>query len=45
MVNRFQTMHLRRIVFAIDPRAFVIATRANEVLGEGFSAGGILSKD
>ena len=45
VVNRFQTMHLRRIVFAIDPRAFVIATRANEVLGEGFSAGGILSKD
>ncbi|MBR0367897.1 MAG: YitT family protein [Clostridia bacterium] len=37
VVNRFQTMVLRRIVFAVDPSAFVFSTRANEVLGEGFS--------
>ncbi len=37
VVNRFQTMVLRRIVFAVDPNAFVFSTRANEVLGEGFS--------
>ena len=45
VVNRFQTMHLRRLIFAIDPRAFVIATRAHEVLGEGFSNGIITGKD
>jgi uncharacterized membrane-anchored protein YitT (DUF2179 family) len=37
VVNRFQTMYLRRVVFAVDPDAFVFSTRANEVLGEGFS--------
>lgn len=37
VVNRFQTMQLRRVVFAIDPDAFVFSSRANEVLGEGFS--------
>lgn len=37
VVNRFQTMLLRRVVFAVDPSAFVFSTRANEVLGEGFS--------
>ena len=37
VVNRFQTMQLRRVVFAIDPKAFVFSSRANEVLGEGFS--------
>lgn len=36
VVNRFQTMRLRRVVFAIDPRAFVFSCRAHEVLGEGF---------
>ena len=36
VVNRFETMRLRRIIFAIDPRAFVIASKAHEVLGEGF---------
>lgn len=41
VVNRFQTMALRRIVFAVDPGAFVFSTRANEVLGEGFSTDGI----
>jgi len=44
-VNRFQTMHLRRLIFSVDPSAFVIAARAHEVLGEGFSAGGIIAKD
>ena len=37
VVNRFQAMYLRRVVFAVDPGAFVFSTRANEVLGEGFS--------
>ena len=36
VVNRFETMQLRRIVFSIDPSAFVIANKAHEVLGEGF---------
>ena len=36
VVNRFEAMHLRRIIFAVDPRAFVIANKAHEVLGEGF---------
>ena len=36
VVNRFQSMRLRRVVFAIDPRAFVFSCRAHEVLGEGF---------
>ena len=40
--NRFQTMHLRRVIFAVDPSAFVIAARASEVLGEGFNTDGIL---
>ncbi len=36
VVNRFETMQLRRIVFSIDPHSFVIANKSNEVLGEGF---------
>ncbi len=36
VVNRFETMHLRRIIFSVDPKAFVIANKAHEVLGEGF---------
>ena len=36
VVNRFEAMTLRRIVFSIDPSAFVIASKAHEVLGEGF---------
>ena len=39
VVNRFETMRLRRIVFAVDPGAFVIANKAHEVLGEGFQEG------
>lgn len=37
VVSRMETMTLRRIVFSIDPRAFVIANKAHEVLGEGFN--------
>lgn len=40
IVNRFETMQLRRIVFSIDPDAFVIANKAHEVLGEGFKEQG-----
>lgn len=36
VVNRFETMRLRRIIFEVDPNAFVIANKAKEVLGEGF---------
>lgn len=36
VVNRFETIRLRRIIFEADPRAFVIANKAHEVLGEGF---------
>ena len=38
VVNRFETMRLRRIIFEADPRAFVIANKAKEVLGEGFKS-------
>lgn len=40
VVNRFETMQLRRIVFSIDSNAFVIANKAHEVLGEGFKEQG-----
>lgn len=36
VVNRFEAMRLRRIIFSVDPAAFVIANKAHEVLGEGF---------
>ena len=36
VINRFETMHLRRIISSVDPKAFVIANKAREVLGEGF---------
>ena len=36
VVNRFESMRLRRIIFEADPHAFVIANKAKEVLGEGF---------
>lgn len=36
VVSRFETMQLRRIVMMCDPRAFMIAINAREVLGEGF---------
>lgn len=40
VLNRFETMTLRRIVFSIDPSAFVIANKTYEVLGEGFNKPG-----
>ena len=40
VINRFETMRLRNIVFSVDPNAFVIATNVYEVLGEGFKAHG-----
>ena len=36
VVNRFESMQLRKIVVACDPRAFMIAISVSEVLGEGF---------
>ncbi len=36
VISRFETMQLRRIVMTSDPRAFMIAINAREVLGEGF---------
>jgi len=36
VINRFETMQLRRIVVTKDPKAFMIAINAHEVLGEGF---------
>lgn len=36
VVGRFESMRLRRIIFEVDPRAFVVANKVNEVLGEGF---------
>ena len=38
VVNRFEQMQLRRIIFSIDPRAFVISSKAYEVIGEGFKS-------
>ena len=38
VVNRFEAIRLRRIIFEADPHAFVIANKAHEVLGEGFKA-------
>jgi len=39
VVNRFESIRLRRIIFSVDPSAFVIANKAHEVLGEGFKPG------
>ena len=36
VVSRFEVIRLRRIVSSCDPRAFMIAINAHEVLGEGF---------
>ena len=36
VVSRLETIHLRQVVFSLDPRAFVIAAKAREVIGEGF---------
>ena len=36
VVNRFESVLLRKIVFTVDPKAFVIANKVHEVIGEGF---------
>lgn len=36
VVNRLETVSLRRIVFSVDPRAFLISSKANDTYGEGF---------
>lgn len=38
VVNRFEVIRLRRIIFSVDSSAFVIANKAHEVLGEGFQS-------
>lgn len=36
VVSRLETVSLRRIVFSVDPRAFLISSKANDTFGEGF---------
>lgn len=36
VVTRIETVQLRRIVFSVDPRAFVTSVKAREAYGEGF---------
>lgn len=36
VVSRMETVHLRRIVFSIDPKAFLISSKAHDTYGEGF---------
>lgn len=36
VVSRMETMTLRRIVFTVDPKAFLISTKAHDAYGEGF---------
>ena len=36
VVSRLETITLRRIVFSVDPRAFLIASKAHDTYGEGF---------
>jgi len=38
VVSRVETIQLRNIVAATDPGAFILSVRAQEVLGEGFTA-------
>lgn len=35
-VNRLESVHLRRIIFSVDPSAFFISTRSRDTYGEGF---------
>ncbi|MDW7675798.1 MAG: YitT family protein, partial [Bacillota bacterium] len=37
VISRNELSELKRIVYCIDPKAFVIVTDANEALGEGFN--------
>lgn len=36
VVSRLETIPLRRIVFSVDPRAFLIASKSHDTYGEGF---------
>lgn len=36
VVTRMETVQLRRVVFSVDPRAFVLSSKAHEAYGEGF---------
>lgn len=36
VVSRMETVTLRRIVFSVDPKAFVISAKAHDTYGEGF---------
>ena len=36
MVSRMESVRLRRIVFAIDPRAFLTSSKVHDAFGEGF---------
>lgn len=36
VVTRMETVQLRRIVFSVDPRAFMTSTKAYDAYGEGF---------
>ena len=36
VVSRMETVTLRRIVFSVDPRAFVVSAKAHDTYGEGF---------
>ena len=36
VVNRMESVPLRRIIFSVDPRAFVVTNRAHDTYGEGF---------
>lgn len=38
VVSRLETMRLRRIVFSVDPKAFMISTKAHDAYGEGFKS-------
>ena len=36
VVSRLETVALRRIIFSIDPSAFIISSKARDTFGEGF---------
>jgi len=36
VVNRMESVPLRRIIFSVDPRAFVVTNKAHDTYGEGF---------
>ena len=38
VINKYETMAIRRIIFSTDPKAFVIVENTHEVFGEGFQS-------